>query len=377
MVISEDVVPIFGSLHFPCHLGVFLPGARVHTPIRWLLGTYLRAFEATTCAGGIYHVIEEVARVYVSPWHQDSAVHVQEVAFGGFEDYICLLNGTEVKASVAIPLREETAEQPVVDGRSCTDLVVAVGNDEEWLVETGYAGGDSLVFISPILPQAAGWASPGAWLSFSAFVWDLFPPLLTYCQMLLKGWVARLLVVDCGSSSPDLLSSSYTSSGPSALPLEREVDGVFIHHMVEEAISRLERQRVVAVPPELQCILRSWTARPQGAGETLTNPVPVVSPVAVNQSPAHQPWQRWALVVYRPGDHNVVYHNVCILLARWRQTVDMTVPVRVGEETVPAIEDTAAREEPPRKKNRPSPAARKRRAKRRERERQEKEGEDQ
>ncbi|KAN0070993.1 hypothetical protein V8E54_011158 [Elaphomyces granulatus] len=332
--------------------GTFYPVPGFIRPSDGFLGRISGAFEATTCAGGIYHVIEEVARVYVGPRHQDSVVHVQEVAFGGFEDYICLLNGTEVKASVAIPLGEETG-----------------------------AGGDSPVFTSPIFPQAFAWC-PAVLLCFCVglvpsvahTLSDAIERLGRYLEPSPK--VARLLVVDCGSSSPDLLSSSYTSSGPSALPLEREVDDVFIHHMVEEAISRLERQRAVAVPSELQCILRSRTARSQGAGETLTNPVPVVSPVAVNQSPAHQPWQRWALVVYRPGDHNVVYHNVCILLARWRQTVDMTVPVTVGEETVPAIEDTAVPEEPPRKKNRPSPAARKRRAKRRERERQEKEGED-
>ena len=96
--------------------------------------------------------------MYVGPWHQDSASHIQEVTFGGFEEYLCLLNGTEVKASVAIPLRGETAEQPVVDGRNSTDLIVFVGNGEEWLVETGYAGGDSPVFTSPVLPQAANWA---------------------------------------------------------------------------------------------------------------------------------------------------------------------------------------------------------------------------
>ena len=206
-------------------------------------------------------------------------------------------------------------------------------------METGYAGGDSPVFTSPIFPQAAGWAFAWCLAVLLCFCVGLVPSVAhtlsdaierlgRYLEPSPK--VARLLVVDCGSSSANLLSSSYTSSGSSALPLEREADDVFIHHMVEEAISRLERQRVVAVPPELQCILRSWTARPRGAGETLTNPVPVVSPVAVNQSPAHQPWQRWALVVYRPGDHNVVYHNVCILLARWRQTVDMAVPVTVG-----------------------------------------------
>jgi hypothetical protein len=252
---------------------------------------------------------------------------------------------------------------------------VFVGNGEEWLVETGYAGGDSPVFTSPVFPQAADWAFAKCLAVLLCFCVGLVPfvahilfaaveRLGVYLEPSHK--VARLLVVDGDSSSLDLLSSSYTSSGSSALPLEREADEVFIHHMVEEAISRLERQRVVAVAPELQCILRSWTARPQGAVETLTNPVPVVFPVAVNGPPAHQPWQRWALVVYRPGDHNVVYHNVCILLARWRQTVEMAVPVQHCRETVPAIENTAVPAEPRKKKNRPGKSQRRREGKRKE-----------
>ena len=313
--------------------------------------------------------------MYVGPWHQDSASHIQEVTFGGFEEYLCLLNGTEVKASGAIPLGGETAEQPVVDGRNCTDLVVFVGNGEEWLVETGYAGSDSPVFTSPVFPQAADWAFAKCLAVLLCFCVGLVPfvahilfaaveRLGIYLEPSYK--VARLLVVDGDSSSLDLLSSSYTSSDSFALPLEREADDVFIHHMVEEAISRLERQSVVAVAPELQCILKSWAARHRGAVETLSNPVPVVSPVAVNQSPAHQPWQRWALVVYRPGDHNVVYHNVCILLARWRQTVEMAVPVQHCREPVPAIENTAAPTEPRKKKNRPGQAQRRRLGRRKE-----------
>ncbi|KAN0076677.1 hypothetical protein V8E54_006819 [Elaphomyces granulatus] len=364
--------------------GTFYPVPGFIRPSDGFVRRIFGAFEAAACAGEIYCAIE-VVRVYAGPWHRDSASHVREVTFGGFEEYICLLNGTEVKTSVAIQLGDETVvEQPVVDGGNCTDLVVAIGNDEEWLVETGYTGGDSPVFTSPVSPQAAGWAFAWCLVVLLCFCVGLVPyvahtlsdaieRLGRYLEPSPK--VARLLVVDCGSSSPDLLSSSYTSSGPSAFPLEREADDVFIHHMVEEAISRLELQRLVAVSPELQCILKGWTLRPRGAVDTLTNPVPVVSPVAANQSPAHQPWQRWALVVYRPGDHNVVYHNVCILLARWRQTVEMAVPVtdEQREETVPAIEDTAAPEEPPQRRNRTGQKHRKRRGKRREREERERE----
>jgi hypothetical protein len=57
-----------------------------------------------------------------------------------FEDYICLLNGT--------------------------DLVVAVKSDGGWLVETGYAGTCIAHFLS-----VTGWAFP-------AFVWGM---LLTHC----------------------------------------------------------------------------------------------------------------------------------------------------------------------------------------------------
>jgi hypothetical protein len=143
--------------------------------------------------------------------------------------------------------------------------------------------------------------------------------------------------------------------------------------MVEKAIARLERQRAVSVSPELeQCILKSWTVRPRGVVESFTNPVPVVFPVVADQSFAHQPWQRWALVVYRPEDPNVVYQRVCILLARWRHTVEMAVPVSGGHQdtTVPATEDTAAPEGRPRRKNRPSQAQRRREGKRKQRERE-------
>jgi hypothetical protein len=61
-----------------------------------------------------------------------------------------------------------------------------------------------------------------------------------------------------------------------------------------------------------------------------------------------------------------VYYNVCILLARWRQTVEMAVPVQHCRETVPAIENTAAPAEPRKKKNRPGQAQRRREGKRKE-----------
>ena len=113
--------------------------------------------------------------------------------------------------------------------------------------------------------------------------------------------VVRLLVADDGSFSYlDFLYSSFASPSFSVLPLEEEADGVAsIHRMVEKAITRLERQRAIAVSPELEyCIVKSWTVGPGGSVEPLTNPVPVVSSVVVGQSSAqsHQPWQRWAFV---------------------------------------------------------------------------------
>ena len=136
-----------------------------------------------------------------------------------------------------------------------------------------------------------------------------------------------------------------------------------------EAITRLERQRAVAVSPELEyCITKSWTVRPGGAVEAFTNPVPVTSSVVLGQSSAHQPWQRWALVVHRPEDHNVVYQRVCILLARWRHTAEMAVPVQHCQETVPVAEDVAAPEGRRKKKNRPGQAQRRRQRKRKEEE---------
>ncbi|KAN0073246.1 hypothetical protein V8E54_008466 [Elaphomyces granulatus] len=209
------------------------PGLRLTAEIEKISGLKIFGMERleqkkATYVGGIYRAIK-VARVYVGPWHEDSASHVREVAFGGFEEYICLPNGTEVKASVAIPLGEETAEQPIVDGKNSTDLVhVAAGNDEEWLVETGYVGGDSPVFTSPVFRQAAGWAFARCLAVLFYFCVGLVPSVAhtlsdaierlgRYLEPSHK--VARLLVVDCGSSSPDGWFSVQSSELNSQLQL--------------------------------------------------------------------------------------------------------------------------------------------------------------
>ena len=333
------------------------------------------AFKATACAGQIYRVIE-MARMHSDPGHKDTEPHFHGVPFGGFEDYI-----SEVIASVAIPLGEEAVCQPAVDGENNTELVVAFGSDEGCVAGSRYAG-ESAVFTSPLSPRAAAWAFAYWCLAlilcfcvglvpYAAYAQDAIEKLGRYFEPSPK--VARLLVVGSGSFSYlDFLYSSFTSPGSSGLPLEGEVDDVvFIHRMVEKAIIRLERQRAVAVSPELEyCITKSWTVRPGGAVEALTNPVPVTSAVVVDQSSAHQPWQRWALVVHRPEDHNVVYQRVCILLARWRHTVEMAVPVQHCQETVPVAEDVAAPEGRPKRKNRPSQAQRRRQGKRKEEERE-------
>lgn len=95
--------------------------------------------------------------MYAGHRHNDTASHFQGVAFGGFEEYICLIDGTEVKTSVTIPLGEETVKQPAVDSGNNTSLVVAFGNDEVCVVESGYTG-DLAVFTSPFYPQATAWA---------------------------------------------------------------------------------------------------------------------------------------------------------------------------------------------------------------------------
>ena len=335
-------------------------------------------------------------RPFADPLHEDPVSHVRKVPFWGFEDYVCLPDGTEAKASVVIPLEEETVEL-AVDGGANTDLVVAIGNDGEWFGETEY--GNRPVFSSPFRLRAADWDF--AWWCLTVFLCfsvahtlsDAIEKLDEYLEPQPK--VARLLVADCVSFPfdgvfapesgcswegsplycPDIPNGSFTSSGSLELPLEGQADDVSIHRMVEKAISRLERQRAVSVSPELeQCILKSWTVKPQGV---VTNPVPVVFPVVADQSFAHQPWQRWALVVYRPEDPNVAYQRVCILLARWRHTVEMAVPVSGGHQdtTVPATEDTAAPEGRRKRKNRAGQAQRRRQGKRKqmEREREERE----
>jgi hypothetical protein len=276
---------------------------------------------------------------YEASWHQDIAPQVQEATFGGFDDYICFINGTEAKASVVIPLGEETVEE---------DLVAAFGSDE------GY----STVSRSPFFPRVR-------WFLTFLFCFCMVAHTLGDAKEKLVRClepppkVARLLVADGGSNTLDSLCGAFTNTGPSALPSKGEADGVFIHRMVEKAIIRLEQRRAVAVSPELEYIIKGWIVGPR---ESFPNPVPVVSS-------AHQPWQRWALVVYRPEDHNVVYQRVCILLARWRE---MAREIAV-EETVTATEDTADPEGRRRRRNRPSKGARQRRRNRLEKEERERE----
>jgi hypothetical protein len=376
--------PFFGLFVSLAIWGTFYPVPGFIRPSDGFVRRLSGAFKATTCAGQIYRVIE-MTRMHAGPGHKDPESYFQGVPFGGFEEYICLVNGTEAIASVVIPLGEETVEQPVVDGRNNTELVVAFGSDEGCVVESRYTGGDSTVSISSLCPRATAWAFAWWYLAviicfclglvpYGAHARDAVERLGQYFEPSPK--VARLLVVDSGSLSHlDFLYNTFTSSSSSGLPLEGEADDVVsIHHMVEKAITRLERQRAVAVSPELEyCITKSWTVGPGGAVEPPTNPVPVTSSVVLGQSDAHQPWQRWALVVHRPEDHNVVYQRVCSLLAIWRHTVEMAVPVLEEHpgETVPVPEDVAAPEGRRKRKNRASQAQRRRQGKRREREEKE------
>ena len=55
---------------------------------------------------------------------------------------------------------------------------------------------------------------------------------------------------------------------------------------------------------------------------------------------------------YRPEDPKVVYQRLWILLAKWRQTVEMAVPAQHRREIVPATEDTDAPEGRRKRKNR-------------------------
>jgi hypothetical protein len=198
----------------------------------------------------VYRVIE-VTRMYAGPWHQDTASHVQGAAFGGFEDYICLINGTEAKASVVIPLGAENVEE---------NLVAAFGSNE------GY----STVSRSPFFPRAR-------WFLTILFCFCMVAHTLGDAKEKLVRClepppkVARLLVADGGSAPLDSLCGTFTSSGSSALLWKGEVDDVFIHRMVEKAIICLEQRRAVAVSPELEtCICKSWIVGPRGAVESLT-----------------------------------------------------------------------------------------------------------
>lgn len=161
-----------------------------------------------------------------------------------------------------------------------------------------------------------------------------------------------------------------TGSVSSDTQLEGEVLDVWIHPRVEAAIMRLERQRAVAVVPELElCITKGSTAGPSGADGALTERVlPAFNDAPDDYPLDHLPQRvRWALMPQRLETlaHDVVLRLLWALFTSWEGHIAaMAIPVPVEQQVAAPETPEDAEDAPRRRRNRPSQAARRRKAKR-------------
>ncbi|KKA18120.1 hypothetical protein T310_7931 [Rasamsonia emersonii CBS 393.64] len=300
------------------------------------------------------------------------------VGFSRVKDFILIppvtsltaVEKVEMSLSVVTPLWEETGFVPVskspmtsaVVGLVFTVLVLAF----TWLLwkkKFGFSFDASALGV--VLEELGRLLEPSPKVARVVLGSDETPSVLDTVVALVEqaGYSCEAYSLLLGMDAP-------TGSVSSETPLEGEVLDVWIHPRVEAAIMRLERQRAVAVVPELEfCITKGWTAGPSGADGALTERVlPAFNDAPDDYPLDHLPQRvRWALVPRRLETlaHDVVLRLLWALLTSWEGHIAaMAIPVPVEQQV--AAPETPPDEEnaPRRRRNRPSQAARRRKAKR-------------
>ncbi|KAL1971077.1 hypothetical protein VTN77DRAFT_28 [Rasamsonia byssochlamydoides] len=283
---------------------------------------------------------------------------------------LTVVEEVEMSLSVVNPLWEETGFVPVSNSpmiSAVVGLVVSVWVLAFlWLLwRKGFVFSFNASALGAVFEELGRLLEPSP--KVTPVPWsDKMPPVLD---------VVVALVEQIGYSLEDYFMLSGidapTSSVFSDPLLEGEVIDVWIHPRVEAAIIRLERQRAVAVLPELEfCITKGRTAISRGDDGALSDRV---LPVAFEDASEdnlldHLPQRvRWALVPRRLETlaHDVVLQLLCaLLMSREGHIAAQAIPVSVEQQTA-APETTSDAENAPRRRrrNRPSQAQRRRRAK--------------
>ncbi|KAH3533278.1 hypothetical protein KXV64_001415 [Aspergillus fumigatus] len=337
------------------------------------------AVGATALAKGIYDLAEAITSTYTAPGHKE-LLYVRSTGFPSPAAHVGFPNATGTRKStisVAIPLWE-------------------VADVLQICVDSSPVGYDTAASNSPTSSSHAGLIVAWGLLAFIAL---LCKGLLSYGVSALGdklGWLGQFLegtpkVAHClaADGAPSLYEEvdalvegkmpsgvAVSSSDVDALTISTIVASleeqqtwrfVSIHPEVEKAISRLERQRIVTVPLELDsCTVKGLKVNTNGVVDGLTGTARGASDV-VGSSALH-PSRKWALVLRRPENLSpiLVLQVVCVFLAGWESHTASAAPDSPGSQVAEEPKADAERAPTPgsRRRKRPSQAKRRRYARR-------------
>ncbi|GAQ07258.1 hypothetical protein ALT_4579 [Aspergillus lentulus] len=337
------------------------------------------AVGATALAKGIYDLAEAITSTYTAPGHKEF-LYIRTTGFPSSAAHVGFPNATGTRKStisVAIPLWEEA------------DVL-------QICVDSGPVDRDTAASNSPASSSRAGLVVVWGLLAFIALLWkglvsfgvSALGDKLGWLGQFLEGTpkVAHYLAADSAPSlyeEVDALVEGKMLSGVAvsssdvdaltrsaiAAPLEEQQTWGFvsIHPVVEKAISRLERQRIVAVSLELDsCTVNEPKVNPNGVVDGPTDTAQGTSDV-VGSSALH-PSRKWALVLRRPENLSpiLVLQVSCALLAGWESHTASAVPDSPGSQLAeePEADAEGAPTSGSRRRKRPSQAKRKRYARR-------------
>ncbi|KAF7166791.1 hypothetical protein CNMCM6106_002489 [Aspergillus hiratsukae] len=337
------------------------------------------AVGATALAKGIYDLAEAITSTYAAPGHKEF-VYVRSTGFQSPAAHVGFPNVTGTRKStisVAIPLWEEADVLQICVDSGPVDCDTAASNSPTSSSRVGLVvAWGLLAFIALLwkglvsfgvsaLGDKLGWLGQffeGTPKVAHYLAADSAPSLYEEVDALVEGKMPSRMVV----SSSDV--DAFTRSAIVA-PLEEQPTWRFvsIHREVEKAISRLKRQRIVAVFPELDsCTVKGPKVNPNGVVDGLTDTAQGTLDV-VGSSALHQS-RKWALVVRRPENLSpiLVLQLVCALLAGWESHTASAVPDSPGSQVAeePEADAEGAPTSGSRRRKRPSQAKRKRYARR-------------
>ncbi|KAL1865092.1 hypothetical protein Plec18167_009561 [Paecilomyces lecythidis] len=364
------LIPFFGVFALVALWGTFLPVPLLSDPSEGFVKRLTGAIHATTLSKGVYDLAELVS-AYVPPGYGET--YFGGVVYDGSKEQF--VTPTDVTTGFSLVIRLDIDETGASSRGNTSSDHAPVSDSSFVLSAYGY-----LVFVVGL--AAVAWAR---WMGLLSLGASKLEEALDNLESLLDSWsspkVAHYLVADGVPSAYDAVvalvegnealmsefSAGYqagtsTSSVSAVAPTKQKSLDVWIHRKVVEAISRLERRRVLATFPELEsCTTAGSTAAGDGAVESFTNKSLDASNVSEDDSCFRLPRQ-WALVVRRPENLApvMVFQFVCALAANWERHLASSDQQAVVE----VVQGAEVASAPASRRMRPSQQKRRRQAKR-------------